>query len=46
MKDGTIRKSIEGYIVKYEQKKELYRRLMKGNNQNDNNDTSRDISKK
>lgn len=27
MKDGTRRDSIDGYIVKYEQKKELYRKL-------------------
>lgn len=27
MKDGTRRESIDGYIVKYEQKKELYKKL-------------------
>lgn len=27
MKDGTRRNSIEGYIVEYEQKKNLYSRL-------------------
>lgn len=29
MKDGTRRNSIDGYIVKYEQKKNLYSRLAK-----------------
>lgn len=29
MKDGTRRTSIDGYVVKYEQKKELYKRLKK-----------------
>lgn len=27
MKDGTRRDTIDGYIVKYEQKKELYKKL-------------------
>lgn len=29
MKDGTKRDRIDGYIVKYDQKKELYKKLKK-----------------
>lgn len=47
MKDGTKRDRIDGYIVKYEQKKELYKRLEKTRvNNNDNKNTSGIISKK
>ena len=47
MKDGTRRDSIDGYIVKYEQKKDLYRRLLKKENgTNGNKHTSSDIRKK
>lgn len=47
MKDGTRRDHIDGYIVKYEQKKELYRKMskLKGKNQNGNNNTSGAITK-
>lgn len=48
MKDGTRRDSIDGYIVKYEQKKELYKRLskMKARDNYDNENTSGDFCKK
>lgn len=46
MKDGTRRDSINGYVVKYEQKKELYKHMTKGCKRNVNSDTCRDIRKK
>ena len=47
MKDGTRRDSIDGYIVKYEQKKDLYKRLMKKeNNPDGNTNTRKNIRKK
>ena len=47
MKDGSRRDSVEGYIVTYEQKKELYKRLLKkGKINNGNKHTSSDIRKK
>lgn len=47
MKDGTRRDSIDGYIVKYEQKKDLYKRLTKKEKSfHDNDDPSKDIRKK
>lgn len=46
MKDGTRRDSIDGYIVKYEQKKELYKRLknLKVVNKHDNSTSTRIIN--
>lgn len=44
MKDGTRRDSIDGYIVRYEQNKELYRRIWRKNNGNKN--TSGNFRKK
>lgn len=44
MKDGSRRDTIEGYIVKYEQKKELYKRLHKLNKQ-DKKEKDREYSK-
>ena len=47
MKDGSRRDSIDGYVVAYEQKKDLYKRLIKKENGSyDNQDTSRAICKK
>lgn len=47
MKDGTRRDSIDGYIVKYEQKKNLYKALMKKEKRlNDNEDTRKNIREK
>lgn len=47
MKDGSRRDSVEGYIVAYEQKKELYKRLMKkGKRVNDNKDKSENFREK
>lgn len=47
MKDGTRRDHIDGYIVKYEQKKELYKKLKMTRVKNDGNkNTSRIINKK
>ena len=48
MKDGTKHDSVDGYIVKYEQKKELYNRLskMKVRDKHDNENTSGDFRKK
>jgi hypothetical protein len=41
MKDGTKRDSIDGYIVKYEQKKDLYKKLYKTRvKSNDDKNTS------
>lgn len=46
MKDGTRRDSIDGYIVKYEQKKDLYRRLTKKEKSgNGDKNSSSDIRK-
>lgn len=48
MSDGTKRESVDGYIVKYEQKKELYNRLskMKARDKHVNESTSGDFRKK
>lgn len=48
MKDGTKRDSVEGYVVKYEQKKELYKRLTKtkASEKHVNESTSGDFRKK
>ncbi len=47
MRDGSRRDSIDGYIVEYEQKKELYKRLMKkGKKVNGNKDTGKNFRKK
>ena len=47
MKDGTRRDRIDGYIVKYEQKKELYKHLMeKEKGFNGNKNTGKNIRKK
>ena len=49
MKDGTQRDNIDGYIVKYEQKKELYKRITnlhkRGNEKDGYTNTSCYISK-
>ena len=47
MKDGSRRDSIDGYVVAYEQKKDLYKRLIKKELSPDGyKDTSRTIYKK
>lgn len=49
MKDGTQRDSVDGYIVKYEQKKELYKRITnlhkRGKGYNGNNNTGKNFGK-
>jgi hypothetical protein len=46
MKDGTRRESIDGYVVKYEQKKELYKKIFKEKTHHGGKNTSRAFCKK